>query len=907
MILIISFSKLTDLLVKNLNEFLNIIIRILLILDSDIRRDIYIGITGLMIAIIIFIADTISKQKYELEKRLILEKTKIIKRMLNCIIIYITMYLASLIRYSNNIPQDGIQFSNKILYLILQFILNFMILTFSYKTFNVFRISVKLNTDREYLNKELVNFINRKAKNATHIYKIKNENQEKAKKDFENYIINSKFCTDNSSEVSILNNEYVPIYSSEKGIIKKYNYKKINSIINNIQKNNYREVKEQLPNNKKGLALIKGIGEKVGYNNIIGYCLKRYQQYFQDSSSYIVYSYKNLYRDDEIKLINKDLFEMASNYNNAEKFDDNRIILNFIEYQYQNELITTKSITINQIGETAEIFNRDYETCEKYISFLYTASFISLNYNNIDDYKYIDRIINKLYSNQIYSNVTIVKDVVYKYCNNYFLNNYYLFKNNDKVSYYDITMANLLRMIINLIRTKQYDAIDIIIKNIRFNDNNYSFNFLNEKEILNFQFTIGIVFVLIMDLKRNELNDNNKETINKLIDWSDNLINIYDAWQVIINFKKYFHKHSEIQNVYSYLDIDFIEHKYENSWGGIAYDEMDILKNYLTAFKIQYINTDDIDKNEITKDDKFYFENLQKLFLSKKECIFEEKLNYIFNQTQFTQLFDIVIECATEKEEEFKKKSKTNINKIKKFTNKIREESCKTGEFEEYLIKQNKVEKSNATIKTVYGIYELIPRELFFKESPDIQHIAIEYGSIFLKGKEEEFVNIIDNLSEKVDEDVNNYINSLENLEDYLLITNHLNYIDLKNYNNREKSIIINEKKLDVITISKVNCFYIMKKKDLPTLQYCNFINSYNTKYIKNHLYCEIEDCAENVDLRSQIIDNSDWLSEKGSIEHQHEYLKSKCTLKLFMAFRYKVEKNVKVYKFNTNKNSKDL
>ena len=59
----------------------NFIIRLLTTLDSDIRRDIFIGVTGLMIAIIIFIAEIISNKDYDLEKRVILNKTKIISNM----------------------------------------------------------------------------------------------------------------------------------------------------------------------------------------------------------------------------------------------------------------------------------------------------------------------------------------------------------------------------------------------------------------------------------------------------------------------------------------------------------------------------------------------------------------------------------------------------------------------------------------------------------------------------------------------------------------------------------------------------------------------------------------------------------------------------------------------------------
>ena len=54
--------------VLKLHKFL---LNISYVLNSDIRRDIFIGVTGLMVAIIIFIAELISNKKYELEKRVI--------------------------------------------------------------------------------------------------------------------------------------------------------------------------------------------------------------------------------------------------------------------------------------------------------------------------------------------------------------------------------------------------------------------------------------------------------------------------------------------------------------------------------------------------------------------------------------------------------------------------------------------------------------------------------------------------------------------------------------------------------------------------------------------------------------------------------------------------------------------
>lgn len=108
----------------------NFIIRLLTTLDSDIRRDIFIGVTGLMIAIIIFIAEIISNKDYDLEKRVILNKTKIISNMKFCIIVFFLFLIASLVESPYKIPKEASGFNCPFLYIINQISLNIMILIF---------------------------------------------------------------------------------------------------------------------------------------------------------------------------------------------------------------------------------------------------------------------------------------------------------------------------------------------------------------------------------------------------------------------------------------------------------------------------------------------------------------------------------------------------------------------------------------------------------------------------------------------------------------------------------------------------------------------------------------------------------------------------------------------------------
>ena len=66
-------------------------------------------------------------------------------------------------------------------------------------------------------------------------------------------------------------------------------------------------------------------------------------------------------------------------------------------------------------------------------------------------------------------------------------------------------------------------------------------------------------------------------------------------------------------------------------------------------------------------------------------------------------------------------------------------------------------------------------------------------------------------------------------------------------------------------------------------------------------MYYELSDCSRDDDLRAEIIEKSNWLSEKGTIEEQNEYLKQQCRLKLFMAFKFIKIKKSRAIKFIIN------
>lgn len=899
----INFYKVIDFIIDLGLKIYEFLLKTSYILNSDIRRDIFIGVTGLMVAIIIFIAEIISNKKYELEKRVILSKTAIIKNMKFCIFIYFIMFISSIVKCSYDLQTEYVYIQSDVLFTILQLLINILILVFMYKTFKIFKISVKLNTDKEYFNKELDNYIYKRSMEIENEASRKSlKNIKELKQEFDIYVKNNNKISSEAFSIGISEECYIPVYTNKRGIIKNYNYKKIDSMIENIDNISSEESKGYLSENETVFVFLKQIGDKVENNSVVGYCLKGYKNYFKDFSNCIIYDENGLYIDDEIKLINENIFKIANNFSEPDDFDNNNKLFNYFSYLYQNDLNGVRKISIYQLEETARIVYKDKYKNYRYALFLNRISSLAYNNGEFEEYQQISRLIFSLYYQQLKINGNDIKKVAYNFANQYFKYDYFSIKKNSDIRFYDELMSNLLSFICVLIREKKFDVITILFKNILLEHDRHISDDFDEKDILNLQFAIGIIQCLIMLVDKKDISDEDKSNIVNIINWTRQyFINTYDAWQIIINFKRYCSKKSSIQDVYDHLEFDFIDHEYLSHWSGWHIDEKLILKELLYAFNIKAVFKDSINYDEITKDDKYYFQNLLKLISSTEKTKFEQVLNLnIFNDNLVDSL-KLVITDAENKEVEYIKNNQLNKNKVKDFEKIIKEKVSKRSELEDYLSSVNKIEKINMNIKKVCGINQLIPRDVFFEDYGGYESLAEQFGEVFNPAKEREFINKIDSISELSEDNIDEFLNKIENIEDYLLITSYINCNNISSYNGYSDFILINDKKLEIMKIPQIDYIYLIEKKYLPKLQYCDFDADFNKKNINKSLFYELNDCSKDDELRNEIIEKSSWLSEKGSIDEQQEYLKQQCRLRLFLAFRFCKVKFSKATKFNIN------
>ena len=867
------------------------------VLKQDYISNIYIGVTGILVAIVIFIAEVIKDQNNELNKKIILCKTNIKNYIIYILCIFFYMLIINMLKYNNE--NDIGDFYN-IIYLITHSLLLIFVIISICITGMMFRVTLRLNTEKDYFNKELEKYINKKVINLER--RANNQNNKKHKKEeieFRKFLKEQEIYF-NDETIIKENPKYEPIYPVKNGIIEKYDYKKLIDLANYF--NNQKITEENYSVDNKNIVYIPNyIGKKVSKKEPVFYCLKQYKNIFNNLSDMVIYTDNRLFIDDEIKLINTSLFNMASEYEEPDAYDENSRLYNYFKYLYDNKLYGIKSLALVNIEEYYRKIYNNYSKNRQFTRFLDSLSFLAYSNDDYDDFEYINNIELYLYIHQLDEKEKDVKKIAYNFANNMFRFNLYLVKKNSDIRYYDNLMAILLKFIIYLIKTSNYEAIDVLLDNILMERINYKNNEFDEYDIVNFQFSCGIIYCLIMMSNHNMLNSQFLTTIKRLINYVENfLINLYDAWDTIIYFKKYFNKKTCVQKVYNNFDFEFEDHEYRNSWGGCCIDTTLVLKEFLFIFEIDFANVNSIDKKQISRKDKYFYKNLLNLINSNEITELEKFLTVKYDNSYIVDAINVAISEAENKEKEYNRINKLDYNKVKKFMELIKQNIQKESSFTNSLKKYNKIKESKIKLKEVFGINQLIPRELFFDEVVGYENIANSYSGALNIGIAKEYVKKLENKSTKSTEGFEKVLDRIDNLEDYIIVSNYLSkrYFNKFDYDYKENIIIYKNKKIPIINIPQINGIFLLKKDDLPIINFCDFDEEWNSKFINNSLYFEFVDCSENETLRKKIIENSTWLKEKGTIAEQDNYLKECCRIRLYLAYTITQNENATIIKF---------
>lgn len=872
------------LLITNTFDFCtNLLLGILKKLDCDTRINVYIGITGILVAVVIFIAEIVSDKKIEVYKKLMLNKTNIVKNVKHMIVTLIFSWMFKLIE-----PEGS-----KITYILCQTLLNILILYSTIETFKMFVEVIKLNTSKEYFDDELKKYVYSKMKNNAKNIELIKHKLDRKNRELMNFISKSKVF---HFESNYRNNEYNILESNTSGYIESYNYHLLNKIeenlltqIQSIKNDNYSS--RSLPINIPEIYICKKIGDKCSKGFSIAYYKNVKRELINLINQAIVIDKEEILKNDnEICKIITDFFSIS--FENILEIDTENMLKELYEFLCYNNYESIILIFLNNLDNIYSQFLHENKVNESFIRFLIELRTISIKYNRYEDFKKINLYVTWLYIKMMNFKDSDLKHIAYKYSNNVY-NNYYLGKKSDS-KYYDLIMSNLLLIIKEFIKRERIDAVLVIFDNIFFDKRYYNGEEFTDKDVINFQFVIAIIYFLLyqyeIEEKNGGVNDYFINEVSNLIDvLEEEFLELYDMWDVILKFNKYSKNNSEINHVMESIELDSEEHKYKNSWVVTTIDINNVLKCMIYMFDISYVEIEKINKEQIKREEKYKYEKLKELFSNNSYLKLEEKYNYKSKyKPKIDEVLNNVISIADEKEKEYELNAEIDIEKINKFKEIIIRDCQKKSELEELIYRLGKCRESNEKIKRVKGIAKLIPRSWFIKDEYNTiytDHIAEEYGMAFQRGMKKEIIQSIKKKSIKVEDKLEDMINKINNSSDYILLTNRQTLYNT-NYKLENDYLIIDTKRIRVLFIYEVEGFILINQNSLPIIEICDFDDFYEKENIFKNIYIKITDCSQNEQLRNEIISNTKWLKEKGGLNEQNEYLKEMCDFKVFKAYK---------------------
>lgn len=853
-------------------------------LNGNTRIDAFIGILGMLVAIVIFVAETMNDKNAETQKRFILEKTKMKSVMVFSVVILSLCILKEIIPYSD---KHFVQ----IIYFFEESLLNAFICYSIFSTLKLFKIIIKLNTDSDYFLAQYDEYIKNRL-NTIHKRNIKVLN-----KSLKNESVN-KFVKENKKYFSfrIKNvDEYVEIKANKSGIFKSYSCRALQAIIDKIDEESMKK-KELVVYSKPLILLNLKEGVKLNRGVTIAYCLKDIKNYADSIRNACLLNDSVTFQDNEINLILNDLYFLAES-NMVDTFDSDCRLFDFYNYLYENNMRALLDVSYEYIRKIYIKCYKDINKNNEFANFLSTLASLAYSNGDYDRYKFLINYIYYCYTEQLKLSDDI-RDVSYKFTNALFRYDYYSIKENSDSIYYGVLISNLLRFLFDLIMKKEFKAIDDLFVNVIFDYSGVIDDEPDSYDIINLQFSFGFIYGLIILSDKGIFDDDDRNCLQSLIRIiKNNFVGIYSQNEAIDCFKKYYYLSSDIQEVYCDFDFRFENRKYRKSWHGTYIDDVFILKEFIYLFGIGYSTPEDISLTLISKDKKYFYEKLLGVVKSDEKSKLDMILSIDFNKDALISLLENLVAKCKKAEDEFIKSNKISVEKTICFKNAIFKEIEKGNELITYLKDNKKYSIVAKKSRRLFGFNQILGRELFFEDFCGFDNLSKDYGRAILSGVSKDYLKKLDSISNVIKENFTKYIECLDKTEEYVIITSPSNWQILNTDNFNDKTIVISNMRMDLIRVPKARDIYLIRKKDLPK------INMFEPDILEsgtysNGVYYELVDCSTNVIARNEILKNTKWLAEKGNVEEQVEYLKGKCVFKLFISPSIRKVPNSKCYKF---------
>lgn len=884
----------------DMTNFIKGIYYILYKLDCDLRTDVYLGVTGLLTAIVIFVAELASStEKSKVDRNVFIKSTKILRNVIFMIINMLGLLISKTITGTA--------------YYVFQIILNTCIIISIFQTLNMFKTLIGLTLSENELAIEKDKYIREKLKNYDKKIKNLKQTEELFEKEIEKKFEKNKLISYKKYAYGL--EDYKAIEAKKEGILLEIDANKIENIVASIHEKRkekiilnveldenktlefkqIKDVEENLreENSEEMIVVITSLkGQYVYSKNPLFYIKKEYIEFQED-----IFLCFKIIKDD--KHINEDasivIEETINKIRNTKYYNTiHASIVNFFEDILDNEWKYVEDLFYSKIYKLAEEVVRtcDYEKVYILYKAIEDIALILIKEYKINEFeKYYDILFLLLLNIFDKPNIEL-ENLSFEFIN--FVNSciYRCEKAENKIDFLDLLLSKVLSLIKKLLRRKNIDAICVILNNLSVSSE-YRIIKSDSKELdVLFQFVIGIIYAMMYEEK--VLKESNYKGIKTIIDKMVSQFKFdykYNVSELIMKFKEISRKVTKIFGVYDNFAFGEQEdHKNMLSWSGNSLNINYVLIALLNLYQV--IGRENLQENKINKQDQYFCDDVLRIINDNRyKELFNNFQDYSGNNNEIiVEVLEEIKKKSIEKEYLYEIQTELNSTSINIFKN-IIFEGINKGDTIIELFPSNKIEYSKNISKKSINIRDYIRREMFFGESDWSQYYAKEVVEAINSAKSDRIIKYLEENSQKVS-NLEEALKKLDNLKNLVILSGDEDswavFGDKDFYEYKDTKIPVKKDFVDKTII--------LDKNSLPILKYMSFDKENKLKgEMKGSTYIVLLDCANDEELVNKIVEES---VQDGSndIESIKKYVMPKCVFQVFHSVEIKEYANKEIY-----------
>lgn len=829
----------------------------------QIRFDVFVGVSAIIIAIVIFVAEVLSddKEADQAVKETIVSSTYLKPIVISMLIIFGLLWV------------EEISSKCFVFYIFYQFGLDIYIIVISVLTgISIFK-TIRFLTDDEFKNNKVYDYCNNKLSLNNRKLDIKTIDINKNK--FEQYI------KENKNEIIINNDDdiylkgYVEVKANKRGLIVNYNTKafdkmhkkikvtsKLGKVINNV--NNV----SKLPY----IILTKRIGDYVQKNETIGF----YNENIIDDKNIITNALQLSdfveYDSKTIKIINKHYFIEA--IKSKIEFDANNYFIDYINKLYKANNRKAIGILVEDIYDFL-YENSQYSKNLSFNRFLW--SFIIISFENKDN-----NTFNQLLdiANDNYANIIInsnndkennIEDNTHSY-ESFYSHIYYSINEDSKC--YEQLLSCLVKTIYKLIKECKIEPISTLIERC-FMRKAYN-NQKNENLSLDRQFIYAIINVISIITKYNTdmFNSNKESFLNTIYSLHNVDYGIYTINEFVDDYLKNINTKGVINSIRERADFLIYEHKNDWSWDSKYISNGELLLNTISVYKIMYYDKSEILVRNIKTENEYFYKQLRDSIKNYQDNSFVNELNIPYITDKIQEYVEDVLNTINEIKKEKIRSTKISEKKLIKIAKEIQKVVNIEDILQKRLKKIGKVKETKRKTKNGAYINQLIPKEFLSKDVANGEQALIDgYKYSVTHFIFKKYINEINNIESNKRISIKDYINNIKNKEEYTVF--------IKDYKEKYEDKL---HQLSCIISDNLNESFVIANKDLPIIELCN-PEDVDEKDIIDKTYISLADLSSSEEKRNEIIDSNYNFKEIKTVEDKHDHLKEFLLLNAFYPF----------------------